>query len=89
VALAWTAVVLVLAPFAARVEETLDVSSRIQGSESAAVEEALAARFGSPCCSPSSDPCARWFAPARTWLWRTLPSASNSWFFAVPGLNAA
>ncbi|MGH7547781.1 MAG: MMPL family transporter [Gemmatimonadales bacterium] len=44
----WIAAGVVLLPAAGRVERTLDVAARIPGSESAAVEEALARRFVSP-----------------------------------------
>jgi len=45
---AWTAAALVLLPASRRVEQTLDVSARIRGSESAAVEDALRTRFDAP-----------------------------------------
>ena len=45
---AWAAAAAVLAPAAARVERALDVSARVAGSESAAVEEALRTRFATP-----------------------------------------
>ncbi|HET9011906.1 MAG TPA: MMPL family transporter, partial [Gemmatimonadaceae bacterium] len=48
VALAWALAALLLLPFAAGVERVLDVSARIDGSESAAVQRALAERFASP-----------------------------------------
>jgi len=46
--LAWFVAALVLVPQARHVEETLDVSARILGSESACVERTLAERFESP-----------------------------------------
>jgi RND superfamily putative drug exporter len=38
----------ILAPFAARIEQVLDVTARVEDSESAAVEELLRTRFASP-----------------------------------------
>jgi putative drug exporter of the RND superfamily len=48
IAAAWLALAGVLLPEARRVEERLEVSARILGSESSAVEDALADRFASP-----------------------------------------
>lgn len=45
---AWTLALVVLLPAARRLEGELEVAARIPGSESAAVEEELARRFGSP-----------------------------------------
>lgn len=47
-ALGWLAACAALLPFAQRAEEALDVSARIEGSESAIVESVLATRFESP-----------------------------------------
>src|SRR5262245_31864131 len=44
----WIAVTLLLAPAAARVERDLDVNARVDGSESAYVQEILRTRFRSP-----------------------------------------
>jgi RND superfamily putative drug exporter len=51
VVVAWLAVAVLLLPASARVESALDVSARVQGSESARVEELLRTRFGSPFAS--------------------------------------
>ena len=48
VATCWAIAALLLLPFAAGVERVLDVSARIDGSESAAVQRALDERFASP-----------------------------------------
>ena len=48
VVLAWIALVAALAPSAARIERVLDVSARVRGSESAAVDDLLRERFQSP-----------------------------------------
>ena len=48
VALAWIAACLVLLPAARRIESRLRVAARVDGSESAAVDEQLAQRFHSP-----------------------------------------
>lgn len=48
VAAGWVVAALLLLPFAAGVERVLDVSARIDGSESAAVQRALGERFASP-----------------------------------------
>ena len=48
VLLTWLLAACALLPFAARVEERLEVQARILGSESAAVEDALERRFASP-----------------------------------------
>ncbi len=45
---AWLLAVGALLPFARTIEDRLTVAARVAGSESAAVEEALASRFGSP-----------------------------------------
>ena len=47
-ALGWLCACAGLFPFANRVEDALDISARIEGSESAAVESVLATRFESP-----------------------------------------
>src|SRR5262245_16448477 len=44
----WIAVTLLLAPAASRVERDLDVNARVDGSESAYVQEMLRTRFRSP-----------------------------------------
>src|SRR5262252_259754 len=44
----WIAVTLLLAPAASRVERDLDVNARVDGSESAYVQEILRTRFRSP-----------------------------------------
>jgi RND superfamily putative drug exporter len=44
----WLLVVSALLPLAATIEHRLTVAARVEGSESAAVEETLATRFGSP-----------------------------------------
>lgn len=49
---AWGLVAAALLPLAPRLPERLDVSSRILGSESASVEQALTARFESPFSRP-------------------------------------
>jgi len=48
IAAAWAIAALLLLPFAAGVERVLDVSARIDGSESAEVQRALGERFASP-----------------------------------------
>lgn len=48
VAIAWLAALAALAPAAARIERVLDVSARVEGSESAAVDATLRARFTTP-----------------------------------------
>ena len=48
IAVGWVVAALRLLPFAAGVERVLDVSARIDGSESAAVQRALGERFASP-----------------------------------------
>ena len=48
IALAWTACALGLVPLGASVEQRLDVGSRVDGSESAAVERVLGSAFRSP-----------------------------------------
>ncbi len=48
IAVAWLGACAALLPLANRAEEALDVSARIEGSESAAVESLLATRFESP-----------------------------------------
>jgi RND superfamily putative drug exporter len=45
---AWVAALAVLGPAAARVEQVLDVSGRVENSESSAVDEMLRTRFASP-----------------------------------------
>lgn len=45
---AWLAAAIVLLPASRRVAQTLDVTSRVAGSESAAVDDALRTRFASP-----------------------------------------
>src|SRR5829696_5715001 len=45
---AWAAALVALAPHAARVERVLDVSARVDGSESWTVDEMLRERFDSP-----------------------------------------
>jgi RND superfamily putative drug exporter len=50
----WILLIVALLPFAHRVEERLTVAARVAGSESAAVDDVLAARFDSPF--------ARWLA---------------------------
>ena len=45
---AWVVALAVLGPAAARVEQVLDVSARVENSESSAVEEMLRTRFASP-----------------------------------------
>jgi RND superfamily putative drug exporter len=45
---AWSVAFAALAPFAARVEQVLDVSARVDGSESAAVDSIVHDRFDSP-----------------------------------------
>jgi putative drug exporter of the RND superfamily len=49
---AWAVVATVLLPLVPRLEDRLDVSARILGSESASVEEDLARRFESPFARP-------------------------------------
>jgi putative drug exporter of the RND superfamily len=49
---AWALVAVALLPLAPRLPERLDVSARILGSESAAVEQALTSRFESPFARP-------------------------------------
>lgn len=44
----WLAAGALLLPASRRVEQSLDVAARVRGSESAAVEDALRARFASP-----------------------------------------
>jgi putative drug exporter of the RND superfamily len=48
IALGWLGLTALLVPLAGELEQRLDVSARIEGSESAAVEETLATRFESP-----------------------------------------
>ena len=48
VVLAWVAVAVASLPLAARVEQLLDVSARVAGSESAMVDDILSSRFDSP-----------------------------------------
>ena len=48
IALVWVITAAILIPFAARVEQELEVAARVDGSESAAVDEILATRFTSP-----------------------------------------
>jgi RND superfamily putative drug exporter len=45
---AWAAIVAVAAPLASRIERRLDVSARVDGSESARVDDMLRHRFASP-----------------------------------------
>ena len=45
---AWALMLALLAPAAARVEQVLDVSARVENSESAVVDEVLRTRFASP-----------------------------------------
>ena len=48
IVLAWTIAAAALVPFAMRVEQELEVAARVDGSESALVDEILASRFASP-----------------------------------------
>ena len=48
IALAWVIAAALLIPFASRVEQELEVAARVDGSESAMVDEILANRFSSP-----------------------------------------
>jgi len=52
VILVWALVAIALLPLAPRLPDRLDVSSRILGSESASVEQALTSRFDSPFARP-------------------------------------
>ena len=66
VIVAWVIIVAALAPRATRVERLLDVSARVRGSESAAVDDVLRERFNSP------------FANYAVLVVTGLPSASTS-----------